>query len=136
MEIFMNREGDPIELIRRGIAVACAPGVEEGKPEVVQELVDYRLTDPVPPAQYNAQVMAGAGMAALSDEDVNRRMAQIDMPTLILFGEQDNVVPSGNAAMMAEKITNSSVEILPGLGHVFPIEDPERTASIILDFFM
>jgi pimeloyl-ACP methyl ester carboxylesterase len=152
MEVFMNRDGDPLELIRRGIAVArdgdplelirrgiavaCAPGFGERKPEVVQELVDYRLTNPVPPAQYQAQVMAGAGMAAFSDEDVDRRMARIDVPTLIMFGEHDNVIPAGNASLMTDKINKSKVVILPGAGHIFPIEDPEGTASTILDFLM
>ncbi|HJW83435.1 MAG TPA: alpha/beta hydrolase, partial [Anaerolineae bacterium] len=61
LQVLTNRQGDPIELIQRGIAVACAPGFAERKPEVVQELIDYRLTNPVPPAQYSAQVMAGVG---------------------------------------------------------------------------
>ena len=61
LQVLTNRQGDPIELIQRGIAVACAPGFAERKPEVVQELINYRLTNPAPPAQYSAQVMAGAG---------------------------------------------------------------------------
>jgi pimeloyl-ACP methyl ester carboxylesterase len=136
MEVFMNRDGDPLELIRRGITVASAPGFGERKPDVVQELMDYRLTNPVPPAQYQAQVMAGAGMASISDEDVDRRMERINVPTLIMFGEHDNVIPSGNAALMADKIAKSKVLILSGAGHIFPVEDPEGTVSALLDFLM
>jgi pimeloyl-ACP methyl ester carboxylesterase len=136
MEVFTNRDGDPIELIKRGIAVACAPGFEKRKPDVVQELIEYRLSNPVPPAQYQAQVMAGAGMAALSEDDVKARMARIDMPTLILFGEHDHVVPSGNADLMVEKIVGSKVKILPDTGHMFPVEDQESTISALLDFLI
>lgn len=134
MEVFTNRDGDPLDVIQRGIEVAAAPGFGERHPEVVQELINYRLSNPVPPAQYQAQVMAGAGMAALTEDDVQSRMASIDIPTLILFGEYDKVVPNGNANLMADKIADSKVVIIPSTGHIFPIEDPKSTVSVLLDF--
>jgi len=134
LQVLTDRQGDPIELIRRGIAIACAPGFSERRPDVVQELIDYRLTQPVPPAQYSAQVMAGAGAAAYTDEVVTQRMKAIAMPTLILFGEHDKVVPPGNADLMARKIANATVKIIPGAGHVFPIEEPEATVAILVEF--
>ena len=48
MAVIMNREGDPITLIRNGIEIACAPGFAEAHPELVQALIDYRLTNPCP----------------------------------------------------------------------------------------
>ena len=131
-----NRQGDPIELSQRGIAVACAPGFAERKPEVVQELIDYRLTNPVPPAQYSAQVMAGAGTAAYTDDVVEQRLKAIQVPALILFGEHDKVVPPGNADLMAQKIANATVKIIAGAGHVFPIEEPEATVEAVVEFLM
>lgn len=134
LEVLTNREGDPIELVKRGIDIACAPGFAERQPEVVQELVDYRLTVPVPPLQYQAQVVAGGGMAALTDEQVDQRMKAIQVPTLILFGEHDRVVPPGNADLMAAKIANSRVKIIPDTGHIFPIEDPKATVKALREF--
>ncbi|MGQ9467039.1 MAG: alpha/beta fold hydrolase [Anaerolineae bacterium] len=128
LEILTKRDGDPVELVRRGIRVACAPGFEERHPEVVQKLLEYRLTNPVPPAQYQAQVMAGATHNA---ED---RIGQITCPVLVLFGEHDKVVPPGNAELLARKLPNARVKILPGVGHVFPVEDPEATVQAILEF--
>lgn len=134
LEVLTDRQGDPGELIRRGVAIAAAPGFAERRPEIWQQVIDYRLSDPVPPAQYAAQVAAGMGMAALSDEQVAERMAAIRMPVLILFGEGDRVVPPGNARLMAEKLPDARVKILPGTGHLFPIEDPAATVEAILDF--
>lgn len=134
IEVMTNREGDPVELVKRGIAIAAAPGFSEEQPEVAQELVEYRFTNPVPPPQYQAQVMAGAGMANLTEEQVDERMQAIDMPTLILFGEHDKVVPPGNAELMHEKLSSSEVAIVPGTGHIFAIEDPVTTAEIIRAF--
>jgi pimeloyl-ACP methyl ester carboxylesterase len=134
LQVLTHRQGDPIELIKRGIAVACAPGFTERRPDVVQELTSYRLTNPVPPAQYSAQVMAGAGTLAYTDEIVDRRTRAIEVPTLILFGEHDKVVPPGNANLMAQKIANATINIIPGAGHIFPIEDPQATVQAIVEF--
>jgi len=134
MEVLTNRQGDPLELVKRGISIACAPGFAEKQLDIVQELVTYRFTNPVPPLQYQAQVAAGAGMAALTEKQVAENMAAIQVPTLILFGEFDMVVPPGNANLMAAKIANAEVKIIPATGHIFPIEDPETTVNTIHEF--
>lgn len=134
LEVMMDREGDPQELVKRGIAVACASGFSKKQPGVVEELIAYRFSAPVPPAQYQAQVAAGAGTAAFSEEEVIDRMARIKVPVLILFGEEDRVVPPGNADLMAEKLPNAQIKIIPGTGHMFPIEDPQATAQAVLEF--
>lgn len=134
MKVLTDRSGDPIELVRRGIAIACAPGFAERNMNVAKELLDYRFTNPVPPAQYAAQVAAGAAMSALTGEMVDQRMSAIRVPTLILFGEFDMVVPPGNAKLMAEKIAGARVTLLPGMGHMFPIEDPAATVDAIVGF--
>jgi pimeloyl-ACP methyl ester carboxylesterase len=136
MKILTDRQGDPLELVKRGIAIACAPGVAEQQLEIVKELINYRFTNPVPPAQYQAQVMAGAGMAALTDEQVRQRMQAIQVPTLILFGEFDMVVPPGNADLMVAKIANAQARIIPATGHIFPIEDPAATVDAIRTFLL
>ncbi len=128
LEVLTKREGDPVELARRGIQIACAPGFAERHPEVVQELIQYRLTNPVPLAQYQAQVVAGA------THNAEARIGQIQCPVLVLFGEHDRVVPPGNADLLARRLPYARVKILPGVGHIFPIEDPAATVEAILDF--
>jgi pimeloyl-ACP methyl ester carboxylesterase len=134
MEVLTNREGDLLDLVKRGIAIACAPGFAEHQIALVQELINYRLSNPVPPPQYQAQVAAGAGMAVLTYEQVDQRMAAIQVPTLILFGEFDMVVPPGNADLMAAKIPNAQVKTISTTGHIFPIEDPAATVVAIHEF--
>lgn len=131
LEVLTNRKGDPVELVKRGIAVACAAGFAERQPEVVQECMDYRFSNPVPAAQYQAQVAAGAAMSALTEEQVVERLGRIKVPVLILFGEQDSVVPPGNAGLLAQKIPKSRVHLVPNAGHMYPLEAPQATAEII-----
>ncbi|MBI5030604.1 MAG: alpha/beta hydrolase [Chloroflexi bacterium] len=136
MKVLTDRSGDPVELVKRGISIACAPGFSDRQPQVVQELLQYRFTNPVPPAQYAAQVAAGAGTMAYTDEIVDARMKAIQVPTLLLFGEFDNVVPPGNADLMAQKIASARIKIIPNTGHIFPIEDPATTVQAIIEFLI
>jgi pimeloyl-ACP methyl ester carboxylesterase len=44
------------------------------------------------------------------------------------------VVPPGNAELMAKKLPQAEIKIIPDTGHIFPIEDPESTVAAIDDF--
>ena len=134
LEVLTSREGDPVELVRRGIEISSAPDFTERSPEVVKELTDYRFTNPVPPPQYQAQVTAGAGMAALTEDQIEERMGGIEVPVLILFGAHDRVVPPGNADLMAEKIPEAEIKILAEVGHIFPVEAPAAAVKAIHNF--
>jgi pimeloyl-ACP methyl ester carboxylesterase len=61
-------------------------------------------------------------------------MAAIQVPTLIMFGEFDRVVPPGNADLMAAKISRAQIQIIPSTGHIFPIEDAVGTVNAIHAF--
>lgn len=128
LKVMTERNGDPMELFRRGVAVSTGPGFAQRHPDVVEALWAYRASNPVPAAQYAAQVMAGA------QHDAEVRLGEIRCPTLILFGAEDRVVPPANAALLAQKIQGAQVKILPGLGHHIALEDPETMARLIIDF--
>jgi 3-oxoadipate enol-lactonase len=48
----------------------------------------------------------------------------IDAPTLILLGEEDQVVPMGVARYAHRHIPNSTLKIIPGAGHLTNLENP------------
>jgi 3-oxoadipate enol-lactonase len=128
LDVLTNREGDPADLFRRGMTVSTGPGFAERHPEIIAELFAYRMTNPVPPPQYAAQVGAGA------QHDAAGRVGAIVCPTLVITGSEDQVVPPGNAELLAAKIPGARTTILPGLGHHFPIEDPAATIAAIRTF--
>lgn len=133
--VMMDRSGDPVDVVRRGISVACAPGFMDNHPTEVQDLIDYRLTNPVPPVQYQAQMAVGLGLFS-AEAAFDGRLSAIKAPTLILFGEHDQVVPPANADLLQEQIPDSQVVILPGAGHMFPIECPEAAAGAMTRFIL
>jgi pimeloyl-ACP methyl ester carboxylesterase len=57
-----------------------------------------------------------------------------DMPTLIVWGDKDSVIPVEHAAIAHELIPGSRLEIFEGCGHFVPIEAPERFVGVLEDF--
>jgi pimeloyl-ACP methyl ester carboxylesterase len=133
MQVLLDTRGDPIERLRRGILISCAPGFAERQPEMILEWLVYREQNLVDPLAYQAQLAVGLGLYS-EESSFKDRLKNIRVPTLILFGEHDKVVPPGNAGLLAAEIPYSQVRILPGGGHFFPIEIPELAVAAILEF--
>jgi pimeloyl-ACP methyl ester carboxylesterase len=56
------------------------------------------------------------------------------MPTLIVWGDADPIIPVSHAYAAHEAIVGSRLEILHGVGHFPQAEEPERLARLLLDF--
>ncbi|MCR4404303.1 MAG: alpha/beta hydrolase [Candidatus Acetothermia bacterium] len=133
LAVLTDMTGDPLERLRRGIVISTAPGFAEREPELVREWLTYRAKNPLDPAAYQAQM--AVGLALLSEEaSFEKKLKGVRIPTLILFGEHDRVVPPGNADLLAKAIPNSTVRILKDAGHFFPLEAPEAAVKVVLEF--
>jgi pimeloyl-ACP methyl ester carboxylesterase len=56
------------------------------------------------------------------------------VPTLIVWGDQDRVIPVGHAHAAHDLMPGSRLEILEGAGHFLPFEDPVWFNRVLLDF--
>ncbi len=63
-----------------------------------------------------------------------RRLARIHVPTLILHGAEDRLVPVENGRVLASRIPNARLEILPDAGHILITDQPDLSARLLLDF--
>jgi pimeloyl-ACP methyl ester carboxylesterase len=66
--------------------------------------------------------------------DVREKLADINIPTLIIGGSHDFVTPSFLQKSMHENIKNSKLLIIEGAGHVSAVDSAERFNKEILDF--
>ena len=133
MAVFADISGDPMERFRRGLAVVTAPGFAEENAAVIEEWMAYRAQNPIEPGPYQAQLAVGMGLVS-EEAAYAHRLHRVQAPTLILFGEHDKVVPPANAQLLADKIPNSAVTILPDAGHFFPLETPDAAVQAVVDF--
>jgi len=73
-------------------------------------------------------------LQAITDHDTSRRLPELKVPTLVVHGTEDEMLPVANARAIAEAIPDARLEIFEGVGHLFFWEQPERTAELVRDF--
>lgn len=61
-------------------------------------------------------------------------LTRITAPTLLLWGEQDRMIPVAHAQDYLRTIAGSRLVALPGVGHLPHEEAPEGSARLLLDF--
>ena len=62
------------------------------------------------------------------------KIKEIKTPTLVLWGEKDNLISVENAYQFNQDIKGSKLEVYPNVGHVPMEEVPKRVAKSILNF--
>jgi haloalkane dehalogenase len=62
------------------------------------------------------------------------RLAALEVPALILWGQQDEFLPLDYASRFAEQIPGSKLVVLEGVRHFLFEDEPERCAQEVIDF--
>ncbi len=57
-----------------------------------------------------------------------------NLPTLIVWGDHDDIIPVRHASVAHEAIAGSRLEILGGVGHFPHVEAPGRFLAVLTDF--
>jgi pimeloyl-ACP methyl ester carboxylesterase len=98
------------------------------------------LTDELTDRYYDLMLAPGARAAMIERmqqvvlSDPRPWLARISAPTLLLWGEQDRMIPFSNAADYVKAIPNVTLVALPGVGHLPQEEAPERSAAALRAF--
>jgi non-heme chloroperoxidase len=70
-----------------------------------------------------------------SETDLTEDLKKIDVPTLIVHGDDDQIVPIAASALLAAKIvTQATLRIYEGAGHGLPITLKDRLNADLLEF--
>ena len=111
-------------VIRKGLRVTCNLPVDIPDDAVADlKNITYRTFRTV--LRRNA--------AYVAERSVPRRLADLDVPVLVIFGAADpRYEPS--SAHDYDAVPNARVEMLPGVGHVPMLEAPEATSELLLGF--
>ena len=66
--------------------------------------------------------------------DSRPTLATIDVPVLVLVGEEDRLTPPSDAEAMVAGLPNARFSRIGGAGHLAPLERPEAVAGALLQF--
>ena len=59
----------------------------------------------------------GDGLAILESADLRADLPRIQVPTLLLMGQRDQLTPAAAGAAMLERLPNARLHVFPGAGH-------------------
>lgn len=116
----------PKQLVRKSVE-----DVYGDKSRVTDALVD--LYSDMTLREGNRQALIDRMQLGLG-EDASAQIRTIQIPTLIIWGDQDHLIPVSNAAMFHRDIKGSEQIILKGIGHVPMEEAPREFARALVPF--
>lgn len=76
----------------------------------------------------------GALQAMRDRPDSTPLLAEIDVPTLIIHGADDQLIPPSEAELMHKAIKNSKLVLIEGAAHLPNLERPDEFNDAVIDF--
>ena len=113
--------------------------IEQMLPRLLAPVTMSSRLDLVERAKQTMRNATAAGMAAMqrgmaARADSTPTLAQIDVPTLVLGGEDDAPSPVSELEAMARGIRGAELKIIAKAGHFAAFEQPEEVGRIVGDF--
>ena len=72
--------------------------------------------------------------AILTWQGTHPRLLNINAPTLVIGGVNDQLIPCANSKIIADQISNSKLIELENSSHIFMTDQTEKSVAAILDF--
>jgi poly(3-hydroxyalkanoate) depolymerase len=112
----------------RMVAPTLYGGRIRREPELMAEQAHARLTRPPSPRGYFAQLYAMSWWTNFLG------LPSIDHPTLVMAGDDDPIIPLINGRILASRMPHARLEVITGGGHLFLLEEAERSAALVREF--
>ena len=122
----INKEG--LALFAKDFITNCFGDVfKQNKKDDLQKIIEKS-------SRFNPAGVKGSLLAMLSRSDTTASLGKINIPTLLICGEEDALTPPSIMKDMFHKINNAEFVEIPKAGHMTPIENPLLVNKSIRDF--
>lgn len=131
---------DGVPAASRQTSVALVEGSRADYPATVRAFVDACVPEPDSEhiRRWGRQILLRAEPEAAArileahyEENVTPDLRRISVPTLVIHGERDNIIPADVARAVAASLPDSELVILQGAGHVPTLTRPEDVVDAI-----
>ena len=123
-----RQEQTPEEAFMRAARLLYGVSLKE-RPEAVEEVMHRRLKVKLGPVGVRRQFEAVLRWSSL------RRLPRISVPTLVIHGDQDRLIPIGNGRIIARLVPGARMHVFKGAGHVYGTDHPEEHLRVITEFW-
>ncbi len=104
-----------------------APGTYDEHPDLVADLEEMMLA-------VSAEGVAGAQLAMSQRPDSTGDLQGLQIPTLVVHGTEDQLIPVSEAKAMAEGIPGAKLALIEGAGHMVNMEQPVAFNEAVQEF--
>lgn len=118
----------PEEAVRQAMPFCYSQKFINRNPGIIDRRVAKQLEYPTPGHGFTRQAEAIMG------HDTYELLPNIRLPTLVIAGDNDRLIPVENSRILASRIPEAELVIMEGAGHEFFIENAEETNKKVLDF--
>ncbi len=121
------RQLGPTALLEKLIPRLLGPTTRQTKPEVVARVQKMI-------AENQTEGIARALLCMAERPDSTRLLSQIESPTLIIAGSEDELTPPAEAEEMRDGIPHASLEVIYQAGHLSNLEQPDAFNKAVANF--
>ena len=124
-----------LEMALRTAEMPADEMISHWLPELVSRGASPELVDELTAIMHDFHPVGGALMArSMADSDLRDVLPAIQVPTLVLWGEDDERSPMSIAEDLLAAIPGSNLVVIPDAGHESNIEQPERFSAEVREF--
>jgi 3-oxoadipate enol-lactonase len=120
----------PEEIARQIWSVTYSPGYLENNRELAEDQMRREIAAPTPLHAADLQYQAFA------EFDCSKTLPNIQIPTLVLTGDLDQLVSPQNSRFIASLIPGARLIVIPGCGHRMMWEATEECVGLVTEFLV
>jgi 3-oxoadipate enol-lactonase len=128
MAMLSRASASPVEAAWAAVPILYSEGFIQKNRDAIEEDIRTRLQIPTPAHCYMLQLQAC--LAHDTYDELNR----ISVPTLVIHGDADLLVPFENGVTLNEKINGAEFFKVPGAGHLYVTEAQDEVNQRVLEF--
>jgi pimeloyl-ACP methyl ester carboxylesterase len=118
---------DPI--LESMLPIVISPSSKAGNPEMIEYVREMMQS-------VSVEGMIGDLLGMIERSDSTPLLTEINVPTIILVGNEDQIIPISEAEGMHASIAGSKLAILPRAGHLLNLEQPDLFNDVVRDYLL
>ena len=120
--------GYPITPAKVAASLLFSTAFVESNPGRFRELLAKGMESPASPQGFRRQAQATMSF------DTFGQLPHIQVPTLVIAGTEDSILPAENSRILASRIPNAELLLFEGVGHGYVWEAADKANRAVLDF--
>jgi len=101
---------------------------KKNNPQIIENVVKNYIVHPPSAIGFEGQI------SYVETFDTFEKLSKINIPTLILHGSDDKILPAENSKVLAENIPSAELYFFENAGHGVIIQEQERWTQKVIEF--